>query len=1128
MMSTSEAERLRDLVAQCLDRLEQDDAGAVESICREHPGDAAAIRARLEFLARSGLLDRPHPHEPAALPERLGDFRLLRKLGEGGMGVVYLARQESLGREVALKLVRPDQLWFSGARERFRREVDAIARLQHPGVVPIHAVGEEAGIPFFAMEQVAGATLADVITALAGEEAARLEGRDLARAIATRADATEVRDGDGANGDAHARGGRDESAAFVFDGSWTEACFRIIRQVAEALDHVHRRGVLHRDLKPSNVMVTRAGRAMILDFGLASTSGATRLTRSGTRLGSLPYLAPEQWSGDTERVDARTDVYALGVTLYELLTLHVPYSESSAEALMRTIEIGRPDGVRVHNRAVPWDAETVCLTAMERDPERRYASAADFARDLDNVLHHRPIEARRAGVTLRARRWLQRHPALGVGIVLGSLLVVGGPITYAAVERASRMRLATAYQRADGLRLSGQSNALLATDPALALLIAIEGAQRQPGAAANDALQAALASCREEHTLVGHAGWIEQARFSPDGTCVATASSDGTACLWDAASGRERRLFAGHADDVHSVVFSRDGGRLLTASADGEARVWDAVSGVCLRVLRGHRGALTGARFSGDDARILTCSVDATVKLWDAANFQLLRTLGDGGGEISEASFSPDGRSIASASADGRTRLFDVESGACVQRLEFGGAVRCARFNPTGDRIALCGKANVARVFDVASGRETVPPLQHADLVWSVDWSPDGARLITSSWDHTVGVWDARTGERLVTLRGPRRLLHFACFSPDGALVLAGGDDATAWLWNSASGRLVAALRGHAGTLGFGRFSGDGRHVVAAGEDVKIWSVPESALRVEWEGHRDKVQSVAVSADGRRFVTASRDGTARIWDAATRRLELTLSGHSGRVNSANFSPDGRFVVTGADDATARVWAADTGELIVVLRGHRDLMDWAAFDPAGTRVLTTNHDGTARLWDWRTATELRTLSPRRGAVLRGDFSADGSRLVTVTKEGAATVWDATTGAAVARFDEGLGGVRHARFSQDGRRLFVALADRSLSLWDPATNRTSVLVHARGGKAISLSVSPDGRHVAMSSDDAAVRLWDAATGELQSTLVGHEELIPYTAFSADGATLVTASIDGDVRRRPVDPLAAARSA
>jgi serine/threonine protein kinase/tetratricopeptide (TPR) repeat protein len=416
---------LEELVIECLERIESDGEAALEAVCERHPAHAAELRSRMSALRSAGLLTPPSSAEASAFPERLGDFRLLARLGGGGMGVVYLARQESLGREVALKLIRPEHLYFPGARERFRREVETVARLAHPGIVPIYTVGEEHGIPFFAMERVEGCTLADIVDQVHAQFVSTLDGADLDRAIAAR------------TGD-----GEQRSPAAMFAGRWVEACVRVVREAAEALEHVHRRGVLHRDVKPSNVMLTRGGRVMLVDFGLSSAQGVDRLTRSGSQLGSLPYMAPEQVRGDVGGIDARSDVYSLAVTLYELLTLRMPFADEQMSELRRKIAEGRPPSIRELNSAVEWDVETVCLHAMESDPARRYASAADFAHDLTNVLERRPIVARRASAALRARRWVQRHPATTVALVLGGALLVGGPSVYAWQQHRTNLAIA--------------------------------------------------------------------------------------------------------------------------------------------------------------------------------------------------------------------------------------------------------------------------------------------------------------------------------------------------------------------------------------------------------------------------------------------------------------------------------------------------------------------------------------------------------------------------------------------------------------------------------------------------------------------------------------------------------------
>lgn len=386
------------LLEQCLLRVAVEGSSAVDDVCRANPEHAAALRDGLRFLRRERLV----ADDADAVPERFGEFRLLHRLGGGGMGVVYLAEQPSLQRTVALKVIRSDLLWFEGSRARFRREAAAIASLQHPAIVPVHAAGDADGIPFLVMDHVAGASLAAVLGELAGSAPERLGVADLAAALQ--------------------RAARLPAApSLPFAGPWWRIAGALVAEVASALAHAHERDVLHRDVKPSNVMLRPDGHVQLIDFGLARAGGDVELTRPGTPLGSLAYMAPEQVLGRAD-IDARCDVYGVGVTLYELLTLHSPFLAGDGESTRARILAADVVAPRRRNRTLPHDLEVVCLQAMAPEPQRRYQTMAGFARDLDAALAHAPITARRAGPWLRLVRFRRRHPATAP--LLAALLAV--------------------------------------------------------------------------------------------------------------------------------------------------------------------------------------------------------------------------------------------------------------------------------------------------------------------------------------------------------------------------------------------------------------------------------------------------------------------------------------------------------------------------------------------------------------------------------------------------------------------------------------------------------------------------------------------------------------------------------
>ena len=435
---------VEELLARCLEADPAERERTVLEAMGAHPELARELRRRLEVLEALGIDVAPERRE---FPERLGDYRLRERIGGGGMGVVFLAEQLSLKREVALKLIRPEHLFFEGARTRFRREAEAIAQLHHPGIVQIHGVGEDDGIPWFSMERVDGCTLAEVVRQLEGRAPESLSGADLHRALLA------------ATADREPHATRAGAPAELFRSTWVEAVLRIALGVARALEHAHGRGVLHRDVKPSNVMLTPEGRTLLLDFGLTSTRGDERkgLTRTGKQVGTLHYMSPEQLRARGE-VDERSDVYSLGATLYQLLTLQLPFDGEDELEVQRRVFAGDPDRIRARNRRVDSDVVTVCLTAMEASRERRYADMGALARDLENLLARRPIAARPPGPLLRVRRWAQRNPAVAVGLSLGTLLLVGLPSALLLQSRGHARKVERALDQATAAREQAEAS----------------------------------------------------------------------------------------------------------------------------------------------------------------------------------------------------------------------------------------------------------------------------------------------------------------------------------------------------------------------------------------------------------------------------------------------------------------------------------------------------------------------------------------------------------------------------------------------------------------------------------------------------------------------------------------------
>jgi len=1138
----SAPDRLRELVAACIERWEAEGAAALDALCREQPDLAAKLRRRVERLAALGMLRSGAPLPE--LPPRMGDFVLLERLGEGGMGVVHLAEQRSLGRRVALKLIRPELLHFGRTRERFRREIEAIARLHHPGIVTIHAVGEEGGLPWYAMEHVAGATLAEALQPLRGRDPATLRGSDLAEAVAAKAAARATQP---------AEPGTDGGASWLYEGTWEETCLRLVRQVADALDHAHRRGILHRDVKPSNVMLTSTGRVLLLDFGLALADSDERFTQSQSWLGSLPYAPPEQLRGDHAAIDARSDVYALGVTLYELLTLRLPHGGKSVEETARAIEVGRVEAPSARNRAVSWEAETVCLTAMEGALARRYASAADLARDLDNVLQRRPIDARRPSAWLRARRWVQRHPGRAAALLFGGLLVVAAPTIWAVAEKRKQSALKSAFERetglrresdrqrerADGLRLAARAQSLAGHDPTLALLLAIEGAQRTPSALANDALLAALDACHEEAALHDPESDCVDVRFSPDGALLATAGSKGVTRLWSVATHEVVADLSAHDTPVSGVAFAPDGARVATAGGDRVVRVWRVADGAELAQLRGFAAPVRGVEWL-DDERLVAWGGDATVRVGtaDGAPLRTIELLVDGKpAQPQMARLHADGRTLAVATDRGAALVLDVESGE-LRGVFAGhkGALTAVDLHPLQRLLLTAGRDGSARLFDLDTGRQLREWRGHHDVIYDARFAPDGSGCATIGGDHQLVFWSLSGDEpRLRVNAGWRGLLALG-FSPGSDVVAVGGRDESTRLFRVADGALLSTFTVHERSVRSVVFSPDGSRLATATWDAHLWRAPPSAQRREWEGHRDDLTWMTLGEDGSRWFSLAQDGTAVQWDAASGRRLATYHHERAFPTWLAASADGKHVATIASDERVRVFAARSGAQLKSFTPGGELRA-IAFSPDGSLLAVDGPDFAPRLWEWQqgklVASVAKEVKRHGSSISVLAFDHAGARLVSGGNDDLAIVWSVPGLARIAQLggkgstpDELSGhhdDVRVVGWSRDDRVVATGSYDNTVGLWDPATGEPRRLFPAQEFAITSLDFSPDDQWIATSGYDGRGNVWSAATGERRMSLSGFDAIVWSARFAPDGRSVTALAANGALRSFPLDPLA-----
>jgi len=1004
-------------------------------------------------------------------------YEILGELGRGGMGVVYKARHIQLKRVVALKMILAGGHAGERELERFRIEAEAVARLQHPGIVQIFEVGEHQGLPYFSLEFLEGGSLAAKL------KGATQEPREAAR---------------------------------------------LVELMARAMQAAHEAGIVHRDLKPANVLMSKDGKPKITDFGLAKKldDGAGQ-TQTGAIMGTPSYMAPEQASG-SKVIGPAADVYALGAILYELLTGRPPFRANTPFDTVRQVlseEPARPSRLRPK---LPRDVETICLKCLQKESHLRYPSADALADDLRCFQSGEPIRARPVSRWERTVKWVRRHPAAaavyGLVLLVSILGGLGGTMYWLWQEAdAARTIADMARQKADEARLAeekakGQEE--IARKQAEKAFLGEQEA-RKGEIKARDLL------ARFKYATDMNLAYHEARNQSWGRTRALLENSPHHLRDWEWSyvenlCPRERQVLQGHKEAVTSVSFSPDGRWLASGSFDHSVRIWDLCKGSQTLCLEGHNGCVASVKFSPDGRRLATGSLDSTVKVWDLSTGKEMLSLEGHKKGVTSVSFSPDGRRLASGHVEKTVKVWDLFAGKEALSLEgHTGAVTSVSFNPDGTSLASGSLDMNVKVWDLSSGKEVLSLEGHKDGVNSVSFSPDGRRLASGSSDHTVKVWNLPSGKESLSLQGHRNELTMqvssVSFSPDGRWLASGSFDMSVKVWDLSSGKEMLSLEGHKDVVRGLSFSPDGRRLASGSSDhtVRVWQLPRGKESLSLQGH-NHVNSVSFSPDGRRLASgwSGDHQNVKVWDLASGKQTLFLEGQKNWVSGVTFSRDGKRLASASGDKTVKVWDLPSGRETFSLEGHKDRVNTVSFSPDGARLASGSADKTVKIWDLSSGKEALSLVGHPDTVGSVSFSPDGRWLASGSYK-TVKIWDMSSGKETLSLNGHERFVDSVSFSPDGRRLASGSGDKTVKVWDLASGEEMLSLEGHKDRVNSVSFSPDGRRLASGSYDKTVKIWDLSSGTEVLSLVGHKNGVSSVAFSPDGWRLASGSEDKTVK-------------
>jgi WD40 repeat protein/serine/threonine protein kinase len=1020
------------------------------------------------------------------------DYELLDVLGEGGMGVVYAARQTSIDRTVAIKMVKSHAAVDDEQRAKFLSEAVVTGELEHPNIVPIYDLGaNETGALFYSMKKVQGTPWSKVI-----------EEKSLAENI------------------------------------------EILMKVADAVAFAHSRGVVHRDLKPENVMLGGYGEVLVMDWGLALSMAGFRKSHNVTHsvgMGGTPaYMAPEMATGPFDRIGPASDIYLLGAILYEIVTGSPPHTGKTT--IQCLFSAGKNEIIPTQKTG---ELINIALRAMASAPEDRFADVTTFQAAIREYQSHsesimlsvraeedlkRGEESQEYQPYARALFGFQEALALWSGNRKARSLL--------SVAKASYARCAMVKGDYDlGLSL------LDSDDPSHDEL----RGQLRAAQVEREARQQRLKNIKR--VVVGLVVFIigfvsfayVQIRHQRDRALIA----EGDARKAEGVAKTERDAAQKARDDAERRRIEAENARLAEAKARDEAEKAKQAEEYEAYIARIGLAAAKIEENAFDHAAQLLHECKPELRNWEWG--RLMHLCGQSvhtykaDAPVDAVAFDADGRRAAAGSWDGKARIWTIGQQNDPLTIEYGGLyVHAIAFSPDGRYIATGGndKAGFLKLWDAASGSLVRTFDGHSDSVLSIVFSKDGSRMLTSSYDKTARLWDVATGKELRKFAGHNWWVWSAVFSPDEQMVVTASQDGTAIVWalDKSQESSPPLFTGHAGPVYAAAISPDGHTVATGGYDgrILIWDLrtvkPFDFERIvsgdpleppkfrALEGHSAAVRAVRFSPDGRLLVSGSQDNSVKVWDVPTLKTLKTLRGHAGWVRSCAFSPDGHNVLSGSHDHLAKVWSIDGYEEIRVLQGrvlegHADSVLAASFSPDGRRILTASRDRTARAWDRDTGQELHTYEEGHEFLASNAvFYPNLQRLLTSAVDNTVRGWDVSTGTQTMWFEH-TGRSAALALSHDAKLILTGGDDKSAKLWDGETGKLVRSLPEHSADVTAVAFAPDDRTIFTGDNNGRGRLWSVDGREL-ARLNGHTRKVVAAQFTPDGQRVLTASGDNTV--------------